>query len=148
MWLNKQFQSLLARWRSTKRLTPRRSAVPLFLEPLEDRTLLSITPVFNPAANQVTFDGSLGSTDNLYLRATGGVLAYSTDGSTYHTDLDPGKAGIQTLTLSNQAVVAANVGGTVYLDAMTRAGGTFSSVGPLAIPDCAPGLAKRASRTI
>ncbi|MCU0959178.1 MAG: hypothetical protein MUF48_03665, partial [Pirellulaceae bacterium] len=83
----------------------------LFLEPLEVRLLLSVTPALLHAQHAV-FSGD-ASADNLYLRVSAaGVLEYSDTGSddAYQCDLDPGTAGDQTLIVTPQTVVTVDLG--------------------------------------
>ena len=82
----------------------------LFLEPLEGRLLLSVTPAL-PDAQHAVFSGD-ASADNLYLRVSAaGVLEYSETGSdgAYLCDLDPATAGTQTLIVTPQTVVTVDL---------------------------------------
>src|SRR4051794_36433686 len=76
----------------------------LFLEPLEQRTLLSITPRLVPGG--VSFVGD-GVSDNLALRATSSKqLAYSIDGCPFSTDLGGGP-----LSLASRFAIGVDIGG-------------------------------------
>src|SRR5437588_390796 len=112
MWL-KRLRSLLPSSLRGREVPQRPSARPrrrsLGLERLESRVLLAVTPVLTTAG--VTFTG--GAADDLYLVAVGGVLEYSTDGTTFSSNLAPGSSSPQTLTLANDTTVTAHVGGTL-----------------------------------
>jgi hypothetical protein len=100
------------------------------LEPLEQRTLLSITPRLVPGG--VSFLGD-GVSDVLTLRATpSNQLAYSIDGSPFSTDLGGGA-----LSLASKFAIAVDTGGggdRLEVDASLRSvldsgGGTLSDHG-------------------
>ena len=90
------------------------STISPFIDLLEERMLLSVTPVLS--GRTVTFTGDAGA-DNLYLRATPeGVLQYSTDGTSYSSDLGGGS----TLTVTAGDGISANLAvgsDTLFVDA-------------------------------
>lgn len=94
----------------------------LFMESLESRLLLSITPWLDDDCDDcVTFVGTDGA-DALYLRVTDGVLEFSEDGATdsYLRDLDLDTDGDQTLTISSATVIEVRLLGgdnTLFVDA-------------------------------
>ncbi len=98
------------KWSSKSRLSS--------CEQLEVRALMTVTPIM--LGNELQFQGGAGNSDDLYLRAPGGVLQYSTDAITYSQDMDLNTSGVQTFTLRNDTLVKADVGGTVYIEDMTR----------------------------
>ncbi|MBI3839031.1 MAG: hypothetical protein HY288_14015, partial [Planctomycetia bacterium] len=89
----------------------------LGFEWLEVRRLLTVSPQLSPPA-AVTFLGNAAD-DQLHLRATSGVLEFSTDGIQYTADLDSRVAGVQSLTISPATQITVSLGGgndTLYLD--------------------------------
>lgn len=106
----------------------------LSVEPLEDRTLLSVSAAFNPTLEQVTFESQgLFTDDDLFLRATNGILEHSSDGVNFSQDVDSNQAGVQSLALSDNSTVLIDVSGDVTIQSMDRAGGTFRSLDNLFI---------------
>lgn len=99
---------------------------PLNVERLEDRTLPSVTAIFSAANTKVLFQGSVGSHDDVALHSVNGVLQYSVDGGAYTATK---------LTMTNASVVQADIGGTLFLDLMTGAGGTIASTGAITVRD-------------
>ena len=98
---------------------------------LEERVLLSVVPVLS--GRTVTFTGD-GAADSLSLRATPeGVLQFSTDGSSYSSDL----GGSTTLTVTAGDAISVNLGAgsdTFTVDAslsskLTAVGATLTHVG-------------------
>lgn len=116
-----------ARQRRAGYLRPLRG--PLSVERLESRVLFDVTPMLTTGG--VTFTG--GQNDNFYLKTVDGVLQWSTDGTTYSSNLAPTGSSPQTLTLSSDTTVNVNVGGTLHLESMTGAAGTFESTSALVV---------------
>lgn len=102
---------------------------PLSVERLESRVLFDVTPMLTTGG--VPFTG--GQKDNLYLKTVDGVLQWSTDGTTYSSNLAPTGSSPQTLTLGCDTTVNVNVGGIPHLESMTGAAGTFESTSALVV---------------
>jgi len=82
----------------------------LFLESLEDRLLLSVTPALD--GHRATFIGADGA-DTLYLRVAEGVLEFGQTGApgSYSRDLDAAADGDQTLIISSETVIEVRLQG-------------------------------------
>ena len=90
--------------------TLHRDSAMAIMEALEPRLLLSTTPMLLGLAN-VQFAGS-DAAETLYLRASGDLLEYSHSGTegSYSGDLDLVTAGAQTLTISPETLIWADLG--------------------------------------
>jgi hypothetical protein len=93
-----------------------------YMEALEDRTLLSVT--YSVSGDEISFSGS--DSDNIYLEATAGSLSYSTDNVTFIATA---------FTLDSSSKVKVSTDGTLYIESMTQAGGTFTATGAVVVAE-------------
>src|SRR5262245_22233353 len=111
MATSSRFASWLRKWfgSPSNRNARRNVRRPLEVEPLEDRTLPAVIISYDQINRDVTFQGTVGSSDDVHLRAPDGVLEYSLDGTNYSRDLDALLPGEQTLSFVNYSVVRTDV---------------------------------------
>src|SRR4051794_5682906 len=87
------------------------------MEFLENRPLLPVA--ISVSGRTVAFTGGfIQSYDNPYLRTNAGVLQYSTDGTSYSSDLGAG----QTLSLDADTTIDVHLGGPLSLQGLTTLG--------------------------
>src|SRR5436305_1982692 len=78
------------------------------VESLERRLLMSITAALSGSA--VTFNGT-SADEHLYLKVdASNALQFSTDGTSYSSDLDASTSGVQSLTVTSAASITVTLG--------------------------------------
>ncbi|MCA9073276.1 MAG: hypothetical protein KDA84_30340, partial [Planctomycetaceae bacterium] len=122
-----------SRRRRSRTIKPRPFRVlPSEVEKMEDRTLLAVT-VFQTSPEQIEFQSDvLGGNDDVIVRAIDGVLEFDINGAGFTRDVDP-SPGVQEFLLNTNSRVLADINGTLLIDDMTNAAGTFFSLDDLEI---------------
>ncbi len=113
---------------SRRKRRARSRAFAAMLEPLEDRTVMSVT--FSTGTNSINFTTDTG-TDNLYLKVAGGVVEYNTDGSSTYTSTSVAVNSDTAVTY--KATSGSAPTGTLELAGMDQGGGNYSTLGPVEV---------------
>ena len=114
---------------SRRKRRARSRAFAAMLEPLEDRTVMSVT--VSTGTNSINFTTDTG-TDNLYLKVASGVVEYNTDGSSTYTSTSVA-VNSDTAVTYEAASSANTLTGTLELVGMDHGGGTYTTAGPVEV---------------